>query len=272
MIRVNGVASNVAPVTDRGFAYGDGVFRTLRTTDGRPQHWLRHYAKLASDCARLEIACPDRDLLLAEVVSTAAALPECAVKVIITRGGGERGYRIPPQANPTRVVIASPLPQYPVEYFVRGVALFPCRLILSAQPALAGVKHLNRLENVMARAEWDDPRYAEGLLQDDRGNAIGGTMSNLFIVEGNTLYTPDLSRCGVAGVTRERVMEAARRQGMKCISQALEVDRVSAADEVFMVNSLIGAWPVCAIGTVAIRTGDVTVRVQEWLDGPEADD
>lgn len=271
MIRVNGVARSVVPATDRGLAYGDGVFRTLPVMHGRPQHWRRHYAKLASDCLRLGMICPDRDLLRAEVESVAGRQSECAVKIMITRGKGERGYRAPTHVEPTRVVISSALPRYPREY-ASGVALFPCRLILSAQPALAGVKHLNRLENVLARAEWDDPRYAEGLLQDDSGHAICGTMSNLFVVEGGALYTPDLGRCGVAGVTRERVMEAAARRGMKCMSQALEFDRVLAADEVFVVNSLIGAWRVCAIGTIATRTGDVTARVQEWLDEPEADD
>ena len=272
MIRVNGLACNVVPAIDRGLAYGDGVFRTVLVTRGRPQHWRRHYAKLASDCARLNIPCPDRNLLRVDVESVAAGQLECAVKIIITRGSGERGYRSPAQPQAMHVVIASALPCYPREYADSGVTLFPCRLTLSAQPALAGIKHLNRLENVLARAEWDDSRHAEGLLQDDGGHAICGTMSNLFIVEGDTFYTPDLSRCGVAGVTRERVMEAAGRQGVKCVSEALDLGRVLAADEIFVVNSLIGAWRVCAIGAVAIRTGDMIARVQEWLDEPEADD
>jgi 4-amino-4-deoxychorismate lyase len=144
-----------------------------------------------------------------------------------------------------------------------------CRIRLSSQPHLAGVKHLNRLENVLARAEWSDPSIAEGLLLDEDGHAISGTMTNLFIVEGGSVLTPGLSRCGVAGVTRERVMEAAASHGMACREDHLTWQRVLDAQEVLLVNSVIGAWQVRECGNRRWEPGGFIGRVREWLDEEE---
>jgi 4-amino-4-deoxychorismate lyase len=141
-----------------------------------------------------------------------------------------------------------------------------CSLRLAHQPALAGIKHLNRLENVLARAEWNDPEIAEGLLQDTAGNVIGGTMSNLFLLVRDVLLTPDLSRCGVAGVTRERVIEAARRNGITCRAVAVSLDEVLNSTEAILVNSLIGAWRIRQLGAVAWHQDSMTAMVRRWLD------
>jgi 4-amino-4-deoxychorismate lyase len=164
------------------------------------------------------------------------------------------------------VVWSAPLHQPPVSYGERGVAIRVCSLRLGWQPALAGIKHLNRLENVLARAEWSDPTIAEGLLQDAAGNVIGGTMSNVFVVEGDALATPDLRRCGVAGVTRERIMEAAGRRGITCHVADLGLDRVLAAREVILVNSLIGVWPVRRLNRRIWSPGMVAASMRQWLD------
>jgi 4-amino-4-deoxychorismate lyase len=124
-----------------------------------------------------------------------------------------------------------------------------CSLRLARQPALAGIKHLNRLENVLARAEWNDPDIAEGLLQDSAGYVIGGT-----------------SQCGVAGVTRERVIEAARRNGVGCRVAAVSLDELLASTEAILVNSLIGAWHIRHLGAVAWRQDSMTATVRRWLD------
>jgi len=266
MILVNGAAADSVAVTDRGFAYGDGVFRTLPVRQGRPQCWERHYRKLAHDCAALALACPGEGLLAAEVARAARGHGDCVIKIIVTRGSGERGYAPPPSPTPTRVVMASALPRYPGEFARAGVRLHLCRTRVAAQARLAGVKHLNRLENVLARAEWDEPGVAEGLMLDDEGNAIGGTMTNLFIVEGEDLATPELSRCGVAGVTRERVLAAAARHGVACRVEPLKLERVLASREVLLVNSVIGIWPVQALGAASWQPADFARRVRQWLD------
>lgn len=244
MALVNGIESSCIDPLDRGFAYGDGVFRTLPARDGQPLHWKRHYHRLRHDCEALGIACPDPAILLDEARAVAAGRDHCVVKIIVTRGSGARGYRPDPAAIPSRVVLAAPAPAYPADHARAGIKLRLCRLRLAEQPRLAGIKHLNRLENVLARGEWDDPGIVEGLLLDAGGNVVEGTMSNVFLVEQGRLVTPALTRCGVAGVQRELVLEQGRRAGLEPRVEDVALSRVLCADEVFLTNSLIGIWPV----------------------------
>lgn len=266
MILVNGAVSNSLAAIDRGLAYGDGVFRTLAVRDGRPHAWRHHFQKLERDCDALAIPCPKKPQLTEELDLVAEREPDCAVKIVITRGAGQRGYASPRPVEPTRIVMSFPLPTYREEFGQSGIRARLCSLRLGFQPALAGVKHLNRLENVLARNEWDDSEIAEGLLLDAEGNVIGGTMSNLFIVENGALATPDLSRCGVAGVTRERVFAHAAGHGIVCRVEHIAFGRVLEADEVFMVNSLIGVWQIRELNRKAWMPGLLAARVRRWLD------
>lgn len=268
MILVNGAAGAPLPATDRGLAYGDGVFRTFAIRNGLAQHWPRHYDKLRRDCTALDLVCPESAVFERDIAALSTAVSDCAVKVMVTRGSGERGYRVPIDAVPTRIVISSPLPRYPAEYQRDGVRVRRCSLKLSRQPALAGVKHLNRLENVLARSEWNDPAIAEGLLCDSEGKLIGGTMSNVFIVERGMLVTPDLSGCGIEGVTRDRVIDAAAASGIGCRVEPVDWVRLRAADEVFLVNSLIGLWRVREIDGEECAAGPVATGLRALLDGP----
>jgi 4-amino-4-deoxychorismate lyase len=188
------------------------------------------------------------------------------VKVIVTRGPGARGYAPPPSPSPTRIVICAPVPEQPAEYSQAGVTVRLCSTRIAFQPRLAGVKHLNRLENVLARAEWTDPGIAEGLVMDGDGHLVGGTMTNLFLAEAGELVTPDLARGGVAGVTRERVIDGAARHGVRCRVEPVTWQRLERAGEVLLVNSVIGAWGVKACGELRWTTGRSTQRVREWLD------
>lgn len=266
MILVNGAVSNSLAAIDRGLAYGDGVFRTLIVRAGQPRAWHQHFQKLEHDCSALAIPCPSKTQLAAELGLLTEREPDCAAKIVITRGAGQRGYAPLQSAQPTRIVMSFPPPMYREEFAQSGVKARLCALRLGFQPALAGIKHLNRLENVLARSEWDDSDVAEGLLLDGEGNAIGGTMSNLFIVENGALATPDLSRCGVAGVTRERVFAHAAEHGIVCRVEPISFDRVLRADEVFVVNSLIGLWQIRELERKAWVPGLLAARVRRWLD------
>jgi 4-amino-4-deoxychorismate lyase len=266
MILINGIPGDVIAVTDRGLSYGDGVFRTLTVREGRLQHWPRHFAMLRSDCVALGIDCPDEAVLRAELEQVACRDPDCVVRITVTRGPGLRGYAPPTPANPTRIVMTSALPQYPSEFAARGIKALTCKLRLGFQPALAGIKHLNRLENVLARGEWSDPGVAEGLLLDAGNNVIEGTMSNLFIVERGGLVTPDLSRCGVAGVTRARIIESAGRHGVGCRVTPVSHERLLQADEILLVNSIIGVWQVRELDDKIRPAGTFVARVRQWLD------
>jgi 4-amino-4-deoxychorismate lyase len=266
MILVNGAACDTVAASDRGLTYGDGVFRTLAIRAGRVSSWTRHYRKLRRDCASLALSCPDEALLRGELERVAGGERDYAGKMIITRGPGERGYAPPRDVQATRVVMSFALPQYPGEFARDGVKVRVCALRLGSQPRLAGVKHLNRLENVLARAEWNDPGIAEGLVLDGAGNVIGGTMTNLIIVERGALVTPSLARCGVAGVTRERVIEAAERKGISCHVEDVGLDRLLQAEEVLLVNSLIGAWQVRELASRTWGAGRLAPDVRKWLD------
>lgn len=237
MIRVNGQATDQVSARDRGLAYGDGVFRTLRTEAGQPLWWEDHYAKLAADCSALMLDCPDQAALRAEVCQVAEA-GQGVVKIVVTRGAGARGYALPAESATTCIVAASALPRH-AQHFDDVHARW-CDLKLARQPRLAGVKHLNRLENVLARAEWDAPTIFEGLLCDDSGAVISGVMSNVFWARDGELFTPDLSQCGVAGVARMRLLRAAARLGIEIHTGRFLPAELLAADEVMICNSLIG--------------------------------
>ncbi len=264
MILVNGQPVETIDVRDRGLAYGDGVFRTLRIQGGEPLWWHDHFAKLAADCAALKLTVPDAAGLLAEVLRVAAA-GQGVVKIILTRGVGTRGYAPATGHACTRIVMAAPVPPHaqpdaPVEIHARW-----CTLRLARQPRLAGVKHLNRLENVLARSEWDDPSIAEGLLCDDGGAVIGGVMSNLFWARDGELFTPDLSECGVAGVARTRMLRAAVRLGIPVHVGHHLPDAILAADEVMICNSLVGARRIAVLDGVVLPSAGWATLLNDAL-------
>lgn len=254
---------------DRGLAFGDGLFRTLRIAAGRPLNWAHHYGRLRADCALLGLEPPAEGLLLRELAGVAPG--EAAAKVILTRGAGGRGYALPADARPTRVVAAFDLPAGLAERAAEGVAARRCALTLSEQPRLAGAKTLNRLENVLARAEWDDASIAEGLLCDAAGHVVEGTMSNVFMVRSGVVTTPSLARCGVAGAQRARVLELLGARGIRAEVRDVAFSELAHADEMFLTNSLIGAWPVTALEHVRYKVGAITRLVQRAIEKDDAD-
>lgn len=266
---INGVPGDQVSIHDRGLQYGDGVFRTLRILNGHVLHWPRHYHKLQQDCAALKLPCPEAALLLDELQRLATQQPDATAKIVITRGPGARGYAPAEHPVPTRILSLAPPLSYPADFYTQGIRLHVCGLRLGHQPRLAGIKHLNRLENVLASAEWNGTGAAEGLLLDIAGNVIEGTRCNLFMVHSGELITPDLSRCGVAGVQRERVMEWAATNGLPCRTGQFGLAELLAADEVFLVNSIIGLWPVRELQGRSWSRHPVSREVQEWLNASD---
>ena len=264
---VNGRPADVIDANDRGLAYGDGVFRTLRVRGGRPLNWARHYRLLARDCAMLGLDCPGEATLADEIRRVAAG--DAVAKVMVTRGAGGRGYALPEASAATRIVAAYPVPAD--DAAARdGVRVRRCELVLSEQPRLAGVKSLNRLENVLARAEWSDAGIREGLLADAAGRLVEGTMSNVFLVLDGVLVTPDLSRCGVAGAQRERIVDLADAAGIRCEIRDVAFAELQAAAEVFVANSVIGLWPAVALDAQRWLPGPLTRRLQALVEEADA--
>jgi 4-amino-4-deoxychorismate lyase len=241
---VNGRPDALISPADRGLAYGDGVFRTLPVIDGKPQVWALHYQKLSDDCSRLSLSCPSASDLLQDIRQLYADHASGVAKIIISRGTGGRGYAISPGMSSTRIVMRTAMPDYPSHYVAAGVQLTLCNLRLGHQPGLAGIKHLNRLENVLARMEWQDAEIFDGVLLDQQGWVIEGTMSNILLRFGFRLLTPDLRRCGVAGLTRDRILQLAPSLGLQSGAADISLDHMMQADEIIVCNSLFGAWQV----------------------------
>ena len=235
---------------------------------GRPLNWTWHYRRLVVDCGLLAIAVPAEELLREELRQVAGG--DAVAKIIVTRGAAQRGYAPGPGTPPTRVVASFPPAAFPASHWREGVKVRRCALILAEQPRLAGAKTLNRLENVLARSEWSDASIAEGLLGDARGNVVEGTMSNVFVVSKSAVATPALARCGVIGAQRERVRELLRTAGFECAERDVRWEELAAADEAFLTNSLIGAWPVASFGERRWKPGPVTTRVQQLLAAEDA--
>ncbi|MBI3479015.1 MAG: aminodeoxychorismate lyase [Nitrosomonadales bacterium] len=269
---VNGKQGNLISIRDRGLLYGDGVFRTMRALHGKAQHWPLHYQKLQHDCAALGLDCPDKAMLASELEHLLVQHPEGVVKLIVTRGqqGKEaRGYAPPAQTAPSHIWDISTLPDYPADRQVSGIKARLCQLRLGQQPRLAGIKHLNRLENVLAAAESDDAAIAEGLLLDSAGNVIEGIRSNVFLVSHGKLITPDLSRCGVAGVQRDRVIAWAAQHHIPLQVRDVVLPELMDAEEVFVVNSLIALWPVRELEQRRWNDFPVATRIRLYLNGQD---
>lgn len=256
---VNGQPAGQIPVGDRGLAYGDGLFETIRVAQGRLTLAEYHFARLVRDATRLRIPI-DVACLAIEASELASQLGEGLIKLIITRGAGERGYA-PTDGPATRIMLSSPLPQYPAERQEQGVMLYPCTTRLALQPALAGMKHLNRLEQVLARAEWQAP-FGEGLVCDMQGKPVECTMSNLFVRSKGVWVTPELDQCGVRGVMRDYLVAALAGQGEPVEQRALELPELLDSEELFCCNSVFGVWPVAGFMDRTWVPGSFTRQAQ----------
>ena len=242
---VNGVPATEVSIQDRGLAYGDGLFETIRVSGGRPSLRDYHLNRLNRGAVRLQLPI-DFPQIESEIDSLAADIGIGVLKLIVTRGDSGRGYVIPQSQQPTRILQTAPLPNYPEQHAEQGIRLYPCRTRLGHQPLLAGLKHLNRLEQVLARSEWQDPAYAEGLMCDLNDNPIEGTMSNIFARMDHGWVTPSLDQCGVAGVMRDFLIDELGRE-QPLVVKTLSRAELLGADEVFCCNSVFGVWPVIGL-------------------------
>lgn len=225
------------PSDDRGLAYGDGVFETILVQHGRPSLWAWHCARLARGCRQLGFEPPSQ----VELDAQCASLPATGLyvlKLIVTRGSGGRGYWPPVTPLPRLLRRIMPFSPQPVRWQC-GIVVRLCTLTMASQPRLAGIKHLNRLENVLARQEWQDPEIAEGLLCNGRHEVIEATAMNLVWYENGRWFTPRTDECGVEGT-----LSAALMASGQLAYGVLALDALSAVRHLCVLNSVQGVWPV----------------------------
>lgn len=239
-IQVDGI-----PANDRGLAYGDGLFETMRVHRGGMPWWDAHWKRLEQGAQRLRMRLPDRALVETQAAELFADTGNGVLKLIVTRGSGGRGYAPPTDPAPTWLLSRHPLPPTPR---AGGLVLRWCDTRLALQPALAGLKHCNRLEQVLARGEWDDPAALhrdadEGLLCSTDDDVVCATAANLFVLRDNRWCTPQIDRCGVAGICRDWML---RQTG--AVQTRLSVTDVETAEALVLCNAVRGILGVARLG------------------------
>ena len=260
---INGLPETEIAVSDRGLAYGDGLFETVLVQKGRLHLFEEHLQRLAKGLRKLSF--PESVINdLKEDIAQVSLPDEAVLKIMVTRGAGQRGYALPASQHPRRIIMLADLTDFSSQAQL-GVALTRCRYQLPINPALAQIKHLNRLDQVMARQEWDDPSIAEGVVTDTEGYIVEGTMSNLFWVHNGCLYTPLIDRCGVKGVMRDHLIKLASQMGLLVEEGRYKPEVLNGADEVFICNSLIKIWPVTRIDQKTFSIGSMTQNLQQAL-------
>ncbi|HET7664154.1 MAG TPA: aminodeoxychorismate lyase [Rhodanobacteraceae bacterium] len=256
--RINGKPETAIAPDDRGFCYGDGLFETVWLHAGRAPLWARHMARLGDGCRRLQLPVPDPEMLWRDVQAASAGLQRAVVRITWTRGRGPRGYAPPRDQPPTCVVSAAELPLPSADWYHQGIWMHLCRTRLAMQPALAGLKHLNRLEQVLARSEWQDETVGEGLMLDLENRVIGATAANIFAVRNGRLFTPALTRCGVAGTARAEILA----ECAEVTVTDMALSDLEQADELFLTSAVRGIVPVREVAERTWPVGLFTRRLQ----------
>jgi 4-amino-4-deoxychorismate lyase len=260
-ILVNGEYKGTIAIMDRGFQYGDGLFETIEVRQNTPIFLEQHLQRLNKDSQRLHLPKLDLELLRSEIKMLCQNTSNAVLKIIITRGTGGRGYRQPDNIQPTRILSLHPFPDYPQSYYTDGVVAEFCKTRLGLNPTLAGMKHLNRLEQVMARAEWSDAAIQEGIMLDMNQHIIEGTMSNFFYAQEGILHTASLKKCGIAGILRGWICEQ-----LPVIEHDFFMEDLLFADEIFVCNSVIGIWGVRELSSWHYPKNEITKKLQLALE------
>lgn len=275
---INGVAADYLTINDRAIHYGDGIFETILCHNNALFYWPQHYQRLLASAKKLQIACVDEQTLLNDIAyllteNTSSQTATFVLKIILTRGNSERGYAFTKNITSNRLVILSALDSDYSSLLTETLAtgeLFVCKQQVSINESLAGLKHLNRLENVLARNEWSagsdkNNKIADGLMLNVNQHVIEGSMSNLFAIKSNQLFTPDLSQSGVNGVMRDVIINLAEKNKIRLFIVNINIEELLAMDALFISNSLIGMKLINKLVTKQYHESSLINRIFKLL-------
>lgn len=266
---IDGSTGSSIPIDDRGLQYGDGLFETMKVRGGRVRFLEAHLARLMLGCERLGLPVPDGDRLRGEIAMAATqARGDAILKLIVTRGSGPRGYAARGGFTPRRIMSLHAASEMVVP--AGGVTLRMSRLTLTENPLLAGLKHLNRLENVLAASEPAHEQVFDSLMLDASGLLVSGTMCNVFLVRQGGIITPSVERAGVAGVMRGIVLRECAKLGLDAEVRAVPAAELMAADEVFVTNARIGVVPVRSVGEHVLTMNGISTRMASHVEALDA--
>ena len=239
MFWINGVAQNTISITDRSVQFGDGCFTTTRVVDGKISWINSHLQRLQQDAERLRLPAINWNILQDEMSQRVQQIKQGVLKVIITRGSGGRGYSSAACEHPTRILVLS---EYPLHYHTwrtRGISLALSPIPLARNPWLTGIKHLNRLEQILVRMHLEQTDADEALVLDTAGMLVECCAANLFWRKKMDVFTPDLSQSGVDGIMRRRITEYLATLSYRLHYVTEPISTLANADEIIVCNALM---------------------------------
>ncbi|MFC3031191.1 aminodeoxychorismate lyase [Pseudoalteromonas fenneropenaei] len=236
--------ANVIDTQDRGFNYGDGFFTTAKVVDGKVVHWPLHQARLVECAARLYFQPLDLVLIEQKVAEVVADSALAVVKIVITRGVGGRGYQPPRESSATVVVSLLPYPQHYDNLANTGIELGISPIKLAKQPLLAGLKTLNRLEQVLIKQAMQAENVDDVVVLDYDDHVVETSAANLLGVVNGQIVTPALTDCGILGVYLQHLMQ---RLAITAVTWPLS--QWQQCDALFVCNSLMQLVAVKRLGT-----------------------
>ncbi len=273
---INGEFSNHVSVIDRGLSYGDGLFETMSWSylnDEKilgVEFWDRHLERIREGCSVLKIKLPPTKILknykeriLRECLKK--GINNGVLKILITRGVGGRGYKFEKNISPTIIFLSFPSRKIDKEILKTGVKLKFCEFPIIENSMLAGLKHLNRIDSVMARSEWQDDKIFDGVMLDNSENIIDGTMTNLFFSKNKVLYTPLINKSGINGIMRQVVIDNAKLFFSDVCEIGIKKNIISTFDEMFVTNSVIKILPVSHLDNKEFKISDATKEMVKFF-------
>ncbi|MHA0871943.1 aminodeoxychorismate lyase [Enterobacter pasteurii] len=251
MFLINGLEQETLPAGDRAIQFGDGCFTTARILDGEVCLGDAHIRRLQKACDTLLIPFTQWDTLEGEMRRLASGKRRGVVKVIISRGSGGRGYSGAACQHPTRILSVSDYPSHYERWREEGVTLTLSPVRLGRNPMLAGIKHLNRLEQVLIRTHLEQTDAGEALVLDSEGYITECCAANLLWRKGGDVFTPSLEQAGVNGIMRQFCLQQLARAGFSVVEVSVKEDALQSADEVVICNALMPVVPVRAYGPLS---------------------
>jgi len=259
IVLINGAKQSKISIFNRNVQFGDGLFETCVVENKKILFWVNHFARLNRGCEQLKISKVDESVWLSDVKKALSlcSYDHCVVKLILSRGESLRGYGFKDDIKPVRAVIVSELQKTTLN---NSFCLEYCQSGYDSNPKLAGIKHCNRLEQVLARAGL---KSDEGIMLDENHNVISVTQGNIYAIHDNTLITPKLDKCGVEGTRRAVILDLAKLLGIKVKVDTLSIKELGQADEVFISNSIIGIQFISQIGNIGFGKNSITKKIKD---------
>ena len=274
---INGKFKDSISVLDRGLAYGDGFFETMQWLGKNNESlqgvefWNRHVKRIIKSAKILKIKIPNKNIFAEykNKILTAAQkkdIYEGILKIIITRGVGGRGYSYENNMKPTIIFIVFPnaIPKQ-----IESVNVKICKSTISDNVDISGLKHLNRLDSVQARSEWNNKNIFEGIFIDNNENILEGTMTNIFFVKNKSLVTPSIISSGINGIMREVVLVYGKKFFNEIIIREIRKHEIENFDEMFLTNSIIKVLPVKKCGKKKFTISNSTKKLVNFFQEKE---